>query len=48
MGGFSSVYPLLKAMEDSGLVRRGYFVDGLERRSSLCGLKMLMEPSVVS
>ena len=28
-GGFSSVYPVLKAMEDSGRVRRGYFVEGL-------------------
>src|SRR5439155_512031 len=28
-GGFGSVYPVLKAMEDSGRVRRGYFVAGL-------------------
>lgn len=28
-GGFSSVYPVLKAMEDAGRVRRGYFVEGL-------------------
>lgn len=28
-GGFSSVYSVLKAMEESGRVRRGYFVDGL-------------------
>jgi ATP-dependent Lhr-like helicase len=28
-GGFSSVYPVLKAAEDVGRVRRGYFVDGL-------------------
>ncbi|MEM9874725.1 MAG: DEAD/DEAH box helicase, partial [Myxococcota bacterium] len=28
-GGFSSVYPVLKQMEDSGKVRRGYFVDGI-------------------
>lgn len=27
-GGFSAVYPVLKAMEESGKVRRGYFVDG--------------------
>src|SRR5262249_50238537 len=25
-GGFSTVYPVLKAMEESGRVRRGYFV----------------------
>ena len=28
-GGFSVVYQVLKAMEDSGRVRRGYFVAGL-------------------
>ncbi len=28
-GGFSAVYPVLKAMEESGKVRRGYFVEGL-------------------
>ncbi|MGF1509561.1 MAG: DEAD/DEAH box helicase [Myxococcota bacterium] len=28
-GGFSSVYPVLKAMEESGRVRRGYFIAGL-------------------
>ncbi len=28
-GGFASVYPVLKAMEESGRARRGYFVDGL-------------------
>jgi ATP-dependent Lhr-like helicase len=28
-GGFSSVYGILRAMEDSGRVRRGYFVAGL-------------------
>jgi ATP-dependent Lhr-like helicase len=28
-GGFASVYPVLKAMEDAGRVRRGYFVAGL-------------------
>jgi ATP-dependent Lhr-like helicase len=28
-GGFSAVYPLLKAMEEAGKVRRGYFVAGL-------------------
>lgn len=27
-GGFSAVYPVLKAMEEAGKVRRGYFVDG--------------------
>ncbi len=29
VGGFSAIYPLLKQMEQSGRVRRGYFVDGL-------------------
>ena len=28
-GGFGSIYPVLKAMEDSGRIRRGYFVAGL-------------------
>ena len=28
-GGFAGLYPVLRAMEDSGRVRRGYFVDGL-------------------
>ncbi len=28
-GGFSAVYPVLKAAEESGRARRGYFVDGL-------------------
>ncbi|MEM6294795.1 MAG: DEAD/DEAH box helicase [Myxococcota bacterium] len=28
-GGFSAVYRVLRAMEDSGKIRRGYFVEGL-------------------
>ncbi|HEX5038644.1 MAG TPA: DEAD/DEAH box helicase [Candidatus Limnocylindria bacterium] len=28
-GGYASVYPILRAMEDSGRARRGYFVAGL-------------------
>ena len=28
-GGFASIYPVLRAMEESGRVRRGWFVDGL-------------------
>jgi ATP-dependent Lhr-like helicase len=28
-GGFSTVYPVLKALEEAGRVRRGYFVAGL-------------------
>jgi len=28
-GGFSAVYPVLKAMEEAGRLRRGYFVAGL-------------------
>jgi ATP-dependent helicase Lhr and Lhr-like helicase len=28
-GGFSTVYPVLRAMEEAGKVRRGYFVEGL-------------------
>ncbi len=29
IGGFSYVYPVLKALEESGKIRRGYFVAGL-------------------
>ena len=29
VGGFSAIYPVLKAMEEAGKVRRGYFVEGL-------------------
>ena len=28
-GGFASIYAVLKAMEETGRIRRGYFVDGL-------------------
>jgi ATP-dependent Lhr-like helicase len=28
-GGFSAIYPALRAMDDAGRVRRGYFVSGL-------------------
>jgi ATP-dependent Lhr-like helicase len=28
-GGFSAVYPVLRAMEETGQCRRGYFVEGL-------------------
>jgi ATP-dependent Lhr-like helicase len=28
-GGFAGVYPVFKAMEESGRCKRGYFVDGL-------------------
>lgn len=28
-GGFAGIYPVLKAMEESGRVRRGYFVSGM-------------------
>jgi ATP-dependent Lhr-like helicase len=28
-GGFSALYPVLRALEDAGRIRRGYFVDGL-------------------
>ena len=29
VGGFAGVYPVLRAMEDAGRIRRGYFVGGL-------------------
>jgi ATP-dependent Lhr-like helicase len=28
-GGFSGIYPVLRALEDAGRIRRGYFIDGL-------------------
>ncbi len=28
-GGFAAAYPILRAMEEAGRIRRGYFVDGL-------------------
>ncbi len=28
-GGFAAVYPILRAMEEAGRIRRGYFIDGL-------------------
>lgn len=28
-GGFAAIYPVLKAMEEAGRIRRGYFVEGL-------------------
>jgi ATP-dependent Lhr-like helicase len=28
-GGFSAIYPVLRALEDAGRVRRGYFVSGV-------------------
>lgn len=39
-GGFSAVYPVLKAMEESGQVRRGMFVAGL-------GAAQFAEPAAV-
>ncbi|MEQ1566580.1 MAG: DEAD/DEAH box helicase, partial [Myxococcota bacterium] len=29
-GGFGSIYPVLKVMEDAGRARRGWFVDGID------------------
>ena len=28
-GGFAAVYPVLRAMEEAGKIRRGYFIEGL-------------------
>jgi ATP-dependent helicase Lhr and Lhr-like helicase len=48
-GGFSGVYQVLKAMEDAGRVRRGYFVAGLggaqfAMPSALDQLRSMREP----
>ena len=29
LGGFASLYPVLRAMEETGRIRRGYFIEGL-------------------
>jgi ATP-dependent helicase Lhr and Lhr-like helicase len=49
-GGFAAVYPILRAMEDAGRIRRGYFVDGLgAAQFALAGaldrLRAVREPS---
>ncbi|HEX4440565.1 MAG TPA: DEAD/DEAH box helicase [Thermoanaerobaculia bacterium] len=49
-GGFSAVYPVLKAMEEAGRIRRGYFVAGLgATQFAVSGaddrLRALREPS---
>jgi ATP-dependent Lhr-like helicase len=51
-GGFGVVYPVLKAMEESGRIRRGYFVAGLgATQFALPGaldlLRSLRDPSAV-
>jgi len=57
-GGFSAVYPVLRAMEDSGQCRRGYFVEGLgaaqfalpgavDRMRALAGDVLPAEPAPV-
>ena len=48
-GGFSGVYPILRALEEAGRIRRGYFVDGLgAAQFSLAGaverLRSVREP----
>ena len=50
-GGFGVVYPVLKAMEESGRIRRGYFVAGLgATQFALPGaldlLRSLRDPSI--
>jgi ATP-dependent Lhr-like helicase len=52
-GGFSAVYPVLRAMEEAGRIRRGYFVDGLgaaqfAQAGALDRLRAVREPSGAS
>jgi ATP-dependent Lhr-like helicase len=52
-GGFSTVYPVLRAMEESGRLRRGYFVAGLGATQfavpgALDLLRSLREPPAAS
>ncbi len=46
-GGFSGIYPVLRALEDAGQVRRGYFVEGLggAQFSSPGAVDRLRQPS---
>jgi ATP-dependent Lhr-like helicase len=49
-GGFAAVYPVLRALEEAGRIRRGYFVDGLgAAQFALAGalerLRAVREPS---
>ena len=51
-GGFPAVYPVLRAMEEAGRIRRGYFVDGLgAAQFALPGavdrLRSLREPDTI-
>jgi hypothetical protein len=40
-GGFAGVYPALRALEEAGRIRRGYFVDGLAGAVALPGADRL-------
>ena len=49
-GGFAAVYPILRAMEDAGRIRRGYFVEGLgaaqfARAGALDRLRAVRDPA---
>jgi ATP-dependent Lhr-like helicase len=48
-GGFAGIYPVLRALEEAGRIRRGYFVDGLgAAQFALAGaidrLRMVRDP----
>ncbi|HXG26980.1 MAG TPA: hypothetical protein VNL94_09065, partial [Candidatus Binatia bacterium] len=52
-GGFSAVYPILRALEEAGRIRRGYFVAGLGAAQFALGgalerLRMLRDPNAVN
>jgi ATP-dependent Lhr-like helicase len=52
-GGFSAVYPVLRAMEEAGRIRRGYFVDGLgaaqfAQAGALDRLRAVREPATTT
>jgi ATP-dependent helicase Lhr and Lhr-like helicase len=49
-GGFAAVYPVLRALEEAGRIRRGYFVEGLGAAQFALGgaverLRSLREPA---
>jgi ATP-dependent Lhr-like helicase len=52
-GGFAGIYPVLRALEEAGRIRRGYFVDGLgAAQFALAGaidrLRRLRDPEVAA
>jgi ATP-dependent Lhr-like helicase len=52
-GGFAGIYPVLRALEEAGRIRRGYFVDGLGAAQFALGgaidrLRAVRDPEAVA